>query len=196
MIRILLRLAFLGVVVVLLLVVLGYAELLVWPAQHRAAMADTIPSCGGRVVAEGVTYKFTDPDEGDVVVIHAARNTDGTIIPDKDATDIDLVLRVSAGPDDEVVGRDGAVFVNNVKIDDIRTAPFPLVKLGGDQYFVLGDNRSATIDSRTFGPVLRDAIYARALLVVWPLRDFGLLRSPDVTPGTKSTPPPGPSVCN
>ena len=196
MTRILLRVAVLGVILALFLVVFAYAELLVWPAQHRAAMADTIPSCGGRVVAEGVTYKFTDPDAGDVVVVHAARNPDGTITPDADATDLDLVLRVAGEPNDEVVGRDGAVFVNNVKIDDIRTAPFPLVKLGGDQYFLLGDNRTAALDSRTLGPVLRDAIYARALLVVWPLRDFGLLHSPDVTPGTTSTPSPGPSVCN
>lgn len=189
MIRILVRLAALGVIVALLLVVLGYAELLVWPAQHRAAMADTIPSCGGRVVAEGFTYKFTDPDAGDVVVVHAARNTDGTIIPDKDATDIDLVLRIAAEPNDEVVGRDGAVFVNGVKFDEIPTRPFPSVKLGGDQYFVLGDNRSAAIDSRDFGPVLRDAIYARALLVVWPLRDIGLLGD------RQTSAPPGPTVC-
>jgi len=190
MIRILLRIAVLGVVAALLLVVLGYAELLVWPAQHRAAMASTVPSCGGRVVAEGITYKFTDPDPGDVVVIHGARNTDGTIIPDKDATDLDLVLRVAAGPNDEIEARDGAVFVNGVKFDEITTAPFKPVKLGGDQYFVLGDNRSAAIDSRRFGPVLRDAIYARALLVVWPLRDIGLLGD------RQSGAPPGPTVCS
>ena len=190
MIRILVRLAALGVIMALLLVVLGYAELLVWPAQHRAAMARTIPSCGGRVVAEGISYKLTDPDPGDVVVIHAAKDESGTIIPDKDATDVDLVLRVAAGPGDEVVGREGTVFVNGVKFDEIATAPFKALKLGGDQYFVLGDNRSAAIDSRTFGPVLRDTIYARALLAVWPLRDIGLLRD------RESGAPPGPSVCN
>ena len=190
MIRLLLRLAVFGVVVALLVVVLGYAELLVWPAQHRGAMAETIPSCGGRVVAEGITYKFTDPDAGDVVVVHAARNPDGTVIPDEDATELDLVLRVAAEPNDEVVGRDGAVFVNGVKFDEITTPPFPSVKLGGDQYFVLGDNRTASLDSRTFGPVLRDAIYARALLVVWPLRDIGLL-------GDRQTgAPPGASACS
>jgi signal peptidase I len=187
--RVLLRVAVIGVIVALVLVVLGFAQLLVWPAQHKAAMAPAIPSCGGRVVAEGLTYKFSDPHPGDVVVIHAARNPDGTIIPDKDATDIDLVLRVAAGPNDEIVGRDGAVFVNNVKFDEIETAPFGKVTLGGDQYFVLGDNRSAAVDSRVFGPVQRSDIYARALLSVWPLPDFGLLG--DRVTGA----PPGPAGC-
>jgi len=188
--RLLLRLAVVGVVAALTLVVLGYAELLVWPAQHRAAMADTIPSCGGRVVAEGITYKFTDPGQGDAVVVHAARGPDDAIIPDKDATDIDLVLRVAGTPGDEVVGRDGAVFVNDIKFDQIETKPFPPVKVGGDQYFLLGDNRTASLDSREFGAVPRDAIYARALLVVWPLRDIGLVS--DRESGT----PPGPTVCD
>jgi signal peptidase I len=99
------------------------------------------------------------------------------------------VLRVAAGPNNEIVGRDGAVFVNNVKFDEIETAPFGKVTLGGDQYFVLGDNRSAAVDSRVFGPVQRSDIYARALLSVWPLPDFGLLG--DRVTGA----PPGPAGC-
>ncbi len=190
MMRALVRLAAIVVIGALCLVILAYAELLVWPAQHRGAMADTIPSCGAHVVAEGLTYRFTDPDPGDVVVIHAAESDDGVITPDEHATDLDLVLRVAGGPGDEVVGRDGAVFVNDVKFDEITTAPFPRVTLGGDQYFVLGDNRTAAIDSRAFGPILGEAIYARALLVVWPLRDIGLVSD------RGSGAPPGPSVCD
>ena len=41
-----------------------------------------------------------------------------------------------------------------------------------EQYFLLGDNRSAAIDSRTFGPVLGNAIFAKVFAVDWPLRDI------------------------
>lgn len=189
MIRNLVRAAAVVVFLAAILVVLAYAELLVWPGTNRATMASTIPACDGRTVAEGFSYQFRDPKPGEVVAIHAARGPGGEITPDRDARDLTLLLRVAAGPGDQIEARDGSVFVDGVKFDDIRTAPFPKVDVGGDQYFVLGDNRSASVDSRTFGPVLRNAIFARVLLVVWPLRD--IRRVADRQSGA----PPGPVDC-
>lgn len=178
MIRLLIRLFAVGVIAVIALVILAYAELLVLEnSKGSDDMAPTIAACNGRVVAQGFGYKFRDPEPGDVVMIHAARNPDGSIVPDEDARELTLILRVAAGPGDEIVGRDGRVFVNRIKFDDILTAPFEPVQLLGDQYFVLGDNRSAALDSRDFGPILGESMFARAMLVVWPLRDLGLLRA-------------------
>ena len=190
MIRWITRALAIAVIVAIALVVLDFAELLVpVDSDGRAAMAPTIPACDGRAVAEGVTYKIRDPERGEIVAIHAARGPDGAIAPDRDADDLVLALRVAALPGDEIVGRDGSVFVNGIKLDDIETQPFPSVEVGGEQYFVLGDNRSASVDSRTFGPVLRNAIFAKVFAVFWPLRDFTFRLDPK--PGA----PPGPVDC-
>jgi len=155
------------------LVVLDFAELLVEVApDDTASMATTIPACDGRVLAQGLSYRIGDPSPPDVVAVHAAVTETGKVVPDPDATDRTLVLRVAAGPGDTIVGRAGTVFVNEIKFDDIRTKPFPAVKVPNGQYYLLGDNRSAALDSRTFGPVLRDSIFAKVFAVYWPIRDI------------------------
>ena len=156
------------------LVVLDFAELLV-PVEpdDTASMASTIPACDGRVLAQGFGYRtFWDPEPGQVVAVHAAVTANGSIVPDRDADDRTLVLRVAAGPGEVIEGRDGTVFVDGVKFDDITTEPFEAVTVPNEQYFLLGDNRSAAIDSRTFGPVLGNAIFARVFAVYWPARDI------------------------
>jgi signal peptidase I len=180
------------VFVVIAVIVLDFAELLV-PVEpdDTASMANTIPACDGRVLAQGVSYRlFADPEPGEVVAVHAAEEDDGTIVPDRDADDRTLVLRIAAGPGEVIVGRAGSVFVDDVKFDDIETEPFGPVTVPNEQYFLLGDNRSAAIDSRTFGPVLGNAIFARVFAVYWPARDitFRLDRG--------EGPPPGAIDCN
>ena len=191
MIRWLVRAAAILVIVAAALVVLDFAELLVPVGpDDTASMATTIPGCKGRVVAQGLSYKWSDPEPGDVVAVHAAETVEGKIIPDKDANDRTLVLRVAAGPGDTIVGRAGTVFVNEVKIDDITTPPFKEVKVPNEQYFLLGDNRTGAIDSRTFGPVLGNAIFAKVFAVDWPLRDFTFRLDPFTGD------PPGHIDCN
>jgi signal peptidase I len=179
------------VIVVAALVVLDFAELLV-PVEpdDSASMATTIPGCKGRVLAQGLSYKWSDPEPDDVVAVHAAVTDDGAIVPDEDADDRTLVLRVVAGPGDTIVGRAGTVFVNEIKIDDITTPPFKEVEVPNEQYFLLGDNRTSAIDSRTFGPVLGNTIFARVFAVYWPLRDLTFRLDPFTGD------PPGPIDCN
>lgn len=191
MLRALIRALAIIVIVLIVVVVLEFAELLV-PVRSSgtSSMAPAIPACDGLALAEGFTYKFRDPERGEIVAIHAAGRLGGEVTPDRDARDLVLTKRVAGVPGDEVVGREGTVFVNGVKFDDIRTDDFEAVSLGGDQYFVLGDNRTASLDSRQIGPILRNSIFARVFLVFWPLSDFG---PPEAR---KSGLPPGPTLCN
>jgi signal peptidase I len=124
-----------------------------------------------------------------MVVIHARVDSEFNVTPDPDARDLHLTKRVIGVPGDTVVGRDDRVFVNGTKADDIATDPFPPIHLGQKQYYVLGDNRSESQDSRAFGPVPRNTIFGRVFLIYWPLGRFG-------TPGyNKQLVPPGPVLC-
>ena len=191
MIRWLIRALAIVVIAVAVLVVLDFAELLVPVGpDDSASMATTIPACDGRVLAQGVSYRlWADPSPGDVVAVHAAVTEEGAVVPDEDADDRTLLLRVVAGPGETVVGRAGTVFVDDVKVDDITTPPFKEVTVPNEQYFLLGDNRTGAIDSRTFGPVLGDAIFAKVFAVWWPLRDLTFRLGPFAGP------PPGPIDC-
>jgi signal peptidase I len=180
-IRLLVAVALLGG----LFFILDRVSLLVPIASNgSSSMASAIPGCNGRALAEGFTYKFRDPRRGEIVAIHA-QEAAGQVTPDADSRDIALASRVIGVPGDQVSWRARRVYVNGVKVDDVPTPAFKQVDLGSDQFFVLGDNRSAAQDSRDFGTVVDDAIFGRVFLVFWPLGDFG---SPG---GRHAGPPPG-----
>jgi signal peptidase I len=167
----------LGVVLVIVgaFAVLWRASLLV-PVMSGGSQsgAPTIPACNGRYLAEGFTYRFRDPERGELVVIHARGRLGEPVTPDPDARDLNLTKRVIGVPGDRVVGRQGRVFVNGRKADDIPTDPFAAVRLGDDEFFVLGENRGFSQDSRQFGPVPRNTIFGRVVLIYWPLDRFGV----------------------
>jgi signal peptidase I len=181
----------LGVVVFIVLAyVVLWRTFLLYPivAGRGASNLPTI-RCGERYFAEGFTYHFRDPKRGELVAIHARGSVGGTITPDPDGRDLALTKRVIGVPDDQVEAHGGRVYVNGVKADDIATPNFKRVDLGNDQYFVLGDNRSFSEDSRDFGPVPRKAIFGKVFLIYWPFKHFGGV------PARRAGKPPGDVSC-
>jgi len=93
------------------------------------------------------------------------------------------IKRVIGVPGDLVEIRDGQVTLNGKTLTEEYVPEeyrdrltFPPARVGPDQFFVMGDHRTSSNDSRAWGPVNREFIYGRAVFVYWPLDKLGLLR--------------------
>ena len=120
-----------------------------------------------RLIVDKVSYRLHAPQRNDIVVID---------LPSMEEL---LVKRIVAMPGEVVEIRSGVVYVNGQPIAEPfphDTSPIEMapMTLGPLAYFVLGDNRSNSNDSRAFGPVTLDQILGRVWLRYWPLDEFSL----------------------
>ena len=126
-----------------------------------------------RVVVNKLSYKLHGVHRKDIVVF--------TTPPGVPKDYKDLIKRVIGLPGDTVEGLNGKVFVNGKALDEgylppgTFTSQFGPRRIPADSYWVMGDNRGNSTDSRVFGPIPRRSIVGRAALRIWPLRRFGLL---------------------
>jgi signal peptidase I len=125
-----------------------------------------------RLFINKFVYHFTAIDRGDVVVFHYPRD------PEKS-----YIKRIIALPGDRFRVEHGRVFVNGNPVPEPYVPPeyrdnrsVDEMTLPPDEYFVMGDHRSISSDSRDFGPVDRSLIYGKAIFVYWPTRDAGVVR--------------------
>ncbi len=128
---------------------------------------------GENLLVEKVSYHFTDPGRFDVIVFypHGRESSDY------------YIKRVIGLPGETVQIKGEDIYINDEKIEenfgkdpivDPGIAEKP-IKLGDDEFFVLGDNRTVSEDSRyeEVGPVKRENIEGRAILRIYPLSEFG-----------------------
>ena len=115
-----------------------------------------------RLIVDKLSYRVRAPERGDIVVVD---------LPEMEEM---LVKRIVALPSELVEIHRGVVYVNGAPINepfahDTIEYDMPRLTLGPLSYFVLGDNRGNSNDSRSFGPVHRDQILGRVWLRYWPL---------------------------
>jgi signal peptidase I len=125
------------------------------------------------ILVDKAEYYIHPPQRGDIIVFQAPPN------PSQD-----FVKRVIGIPGDTVtVAQDGTVTVDGTVLNEPYVAdhdnPYDprSWQLGSNQFFVLGDNRGDSEDSRYFGPVDRNLIIGKAALVYWPLSELHPLQS-------------------
>lgn len=134
-----------------------------------------------RLIIEKVSYKFRDPDRGDVVVFSPTAKLREENF--KDA----FIKRVIGLPGDKVEVSGGTVYINGKALSEDYIAEKPNYDFGPvtvpeNQYLVLGDNRNNSYDSHFWGFVPDDNLIGRAVVRFWPLNRVGTIDDPPVFP--------------
>ncbi len=162
-----------GAVIVALLIKTFVVQAFRIPSESMVPTLET----GDRVLVNKISYDAHDLNRGDVVVFERPPG-----LPAGPSDPEDLIKRVIGLPGDEVVARDGSVYID----DRLLTEPYlpegvstfgldqPLTVPDG-QVLVMGDNRGNSSDGRVFGPIEEDSIIGRAFMIMWPPGRIGAL---------------------
>lgn len=123
---------------------------------------------GQRVLVVKASYWFGDPHRGDVIIFQSPNDPGRT-----------LIKRVIGLPGEWVEIKDGKVYIDDEPLDEPyiqgNNKAYPRVQVPEGNYFVMGDNRNNSTDSRRWGMLTREAIIGRAWLCYWPLSAWHLI---------------------
>jgi signal peptidase I len=123
---------------------------------------------GDQVFVNKLAYDFGDPQRGDVVVF--ARPDDWHDVPVDD-----LVKRIVGLPGETIEGRGGQVYIDGRRLPErylppgTSTSTFGPLVVPSHRYFMMGDNRSGSNDSRMHAAVDRDEFVGKVFMTVWPI---------------------------
>ena len=135
---------------------------LVQPHRVKGESMFPIFKDGELLLTEKISYRFSKPQRGDVVVFEAPVGHH-----------VDFIKRIIGLPGETVSVQDGSVFINGRRMEEsylnIETSGDEIRTLGEFEYFVMGDNRPSSSDSRVFGPIEENKIQGRVFFVYWPI---------------------------
>lgn len=122
------------------------------------------------VLVDKISYRFEAPQKGDVIVFNppaAAQNTER------------FIKRIIATPGDTIEVKENMTYINNQPLSEkfvtyTSTKTSAPITLKDNEYFVMGDNRNVSYDSRYWGPITKDEIQGRVLLRLYPFNKISL----------------------
>ena len=123
-------------------------------------------STGDYLIVDEITYRFREPVRGEVVVLRNPTNE----------TEF-FIKRVIGLPGEQILVSDNKVFVDGQRIDeiyipeDISMSDTPPFELAETEFFVMGDNRQSSFDSRNWGPLEKNKIVGVVRIRFWPFGD-------------------------
>lgn len=124
---------------------------------------------GNYLIIDEITYRFREPEIGDVVVFRYPKDRS-----------VYFIKRIVGVPGDQVIVAGGNVKVyrgGREILNEGGTSGFYDGKLKAEEYFVLGDNRYNSFDSRNWGPVNKKDITGLTRLRVFPISEFSIIKS-------------------
>jgi signal peptidase I len=133
---------------------------------------------GDRVLVSKLSYRLHGVHRGDIVVFKRPPGLSRAVAGPEVK---DLVKRVIGLPGDTVEARDGHMIVDGRTLNEpyvprgAVTTPVPPTLLTPNHYWVMGDNRSVSEDSRYFGSISGDLIVGRVFFQVWPISHIGFI---------------------
>lgn len=144
--------------------------------QVSGASMETTLSNGDHLLVDKISYRFKDPERFDIIVF-----------PFQYDRETYYIKRIIGMPGETVqIDYDGNIYINDKILEEDYgkevilnpgRASEPIV-LGDDEYFVMGDNRNKSSDSReiSVGNIHRSDIIGKAFIRIWPLSEFGILK--------------------
>lgn len=149
--------------VVILIIVLFIKSYVVSPIRVNGdSMYNTLHDKDIMILNEFI-YRFNDIKRFDIVVVEE----EGEL----------LIKRVIGLPGEKIKCVDGNIYINDMKIDDkysySETNDFSAVTIEKDKYFVMGDNRKVSLDSRIYGTYTKRDIKGKASFTIYPFDRFG-----------------------
>ncbi len=129
---------------------------------------------GDRILVDKLAYHLHGVGRGDIIVFNAPPD----VAADCDTTDKVLVKRVIGLPGETISDRNYVVYIDGKRLDQswlpkndpsTRTPPFKAIHIPANDYFVMGDDRAVSCDSRIWGFVQRSEIIGKVDMRIWPL---------------------------
>lgn len=149
--------------IIIIIVVLVRSFIVTPVSVHGSSM---YPTLNGKEIM--LLNKLNKIERFDIVVLKIDKEEDN------------LIKRVIGLPGETVEIRDNAIYINDKKIEDKYgygvTYNIDKVTLGSDEYFVLGDNRKISLDSRVFGTIHENDIKGTTDFIIYPFKSFGKVK--------------------
>lgn len=168
------------VVLVSLAIIIPIRYFLVQPFYVKGASMEPSFFDKEYLIIDEISYRFREPERGDIVVFRYPLDPNQFFIK-----------RIIGLPGEKIRINDGQITIFNSKssegqildespyLDHVFTAGEKTITLKADEYYLLGDNRNSSLDSRVFGPVKNKLIIGRVWLRGWPLARLDSFDAPE-----------------